>query len=214
MCVPPKLKRCWPRLVEMAEGPDTIFSMIDNADLRLPLIQDEEGNEVQLTNGNYLVYIRSKDRRVRKAAFEGMHSTFLKQRNTIAATLSSQVKADIFFTRQHHYASCRERALSRYNIPVAVYDNLVQTVSENIPLMNRYMELRKRVLNLDELHMYDLYVPIVEETTDEISYEQARETVLAGLAALGENYHKHTRQSLQRALDRCLRDAGQTQWRL
>jgi oligoendopeptidase F len=175
---------------EMAEGPDSIFSMIDNADLRLPLIQDEEGDEVQLTNGNYLVYIRSKDRRVRKAAFEGMHSTFLKQRNTIASTLSSQVKADIFFTRQHHYASCRERALSRYNIPVAVYDNLVRTVSENIPLMNHYMELRKRVLNLDELHMYDLYVPIVEETADEISYEQARETVLAGLSALGESYTK------------------------
>lgn len=173
---------------EMAEGPDSIFSMIDNADLHLPLIPDEAGHEVQLTNGNYLVYIRSKDRHVRKAAFEGMHSTFLKQRNTIAATLSSQVKADIFFTRQHHYASSRERALSRYNIPIAVYDNLVRTVGENIPLMNRYMELRKRVLNLDELHMYDLYVPIVEETADEISYEQARETVLAGLAALGENY--------------------------
>ncbi|HEV2579378.1 MAG TPA: oligoendopeptidase F, partial [Ktedonobacteraceae bacterium] len=148
----------------------------------------EEGNEVPLTNGNYLVYIRSKDRRVRKAAFDGMLGTFLKQRNTIAATLAAQVKSDIFHTRQRGFASCRERALSNYNIPESVYDNLVQTVGEYIPVMNRYMELRKRMLNLDELHLYDLYVPIVEETTDEITYQQARDTVLNSLAVLGEGY--------------------------
>lgn len=173
---------------EIAEGPDSIFSMIDNADLRLPVINDEEGNDVQLTNGNYLVYIRSGKRDVRKAAFEGMHETFLKQRNTIAATLSTHVKSDSFFTRQRGYASNRERALSRYNIPASVYDNLIASVSEYIPVLNRYMELRKRVLGLDELHMYDLYVPIVEETTDEVSYSQARETVLAALSPLGERY--------------------------
>jgi len=173
---------------EISEGPDAIFSMIDNADLRLPLIKDAEGNEVQLTKGNYLVYIRSADRRVRKEAFDGMHSAFLKQRNTIAATLSAQVKADIFHTRQRGYATCRERALSRYNIPVSVYDNLVNTVSEHIPLLNRYMELRKRMLGLDDLHMYDLYVPIVKETGDDISYQQACDTVVTALAPLGENY--------------------------
>jgi len=173
---------------EISEGPDAIFSMIDNADLRLPLIKDAEGDEVQLTKGNYLVYIRSTDRRVRKEAFDGMHSAFLKQRNTIAATLSAQVKADIFHTRQRGYATCRERALSRYNIPVSVYDNLVNTVSEHIPLLNRYMELRKRMLGLDDLHMYDLYVPIVKETGDDISYQQACDTVVTALAPLGEDY--------------------------
>lgn len=173
---------------EVSEGPDSIFSMIDNADLKLPMIRDEAGQEVPLTKGNYLVYIRSTDRRLRKEAFEGMHETFLKQRNTLAATLSTQVKADIFYTRQRGYASCRERALSRYNIPVSVYDNLVQTVSEHIPLLTRYLELRKRLLQLDELHMYDLYVPIVKEVGDEISYEEARDTILTALAALGENY--------------------------
>ena len=175
---------------ELSEGPDSIFSMIDNADLRLPQIHDENGNEVQLTKGNYLVYIRSTDRSVRKAAFEGMHETFLKQRNTIASTLSAHVKSDIFYTRQRGYASNRERALSRYNIPVSVYDNLVQTVSEHIPLLNRYLELRKRMLQLDELHMYDLYVPIVKETADEVSYQQAQEIIAAGLAPLGEDYGK------------------------
>ncbi len=173
---------------EMAEGPDSIFSMIDNADLRLPLIKDEAGDEVQLTKGNYLTYIRSTDRRVRKEAFDGMHGAFLKQRNTIAATLSAKVKADIFHTRQRNYASCRELALAQYNIPVSVYDNLINTVSEHIPTLNRYMELRKRLLGLEDLHMYDLYVPIVKDTDDEISYQQARDTVVMGLAPLGQNY--------------------------
>jgi oligoendopeptidase F len=173
---------------EIADTPDSIFSMIDNADLKLPLIKNEEGEDVQLTKGNYLVYIRSTDRRVRKEAFEGLHSTFLKQRNTIAVTLSAQVKGNIFFTRQRGYSSSRERALARYNIPVSVYDNLVETVGEHIYLLDRYMRLRKRLLQLDELHMYDLYVPIVKETADEVSYEQASDTVVAALSPLGENY--------------------------
>jgi oligoendopeptidase F len=173
---------------EIADAPDAIFSMIDNADLKLPLIKNEEGEDVQLTKGNYLVYIRSNDRPVRKEAFEGLHSTFLKQRNTVAVTLSAQIKGSTFFTRQRSYGSSRERALARYNIPVSVYNNLVETVGEHIYLLNRYMRLRKRLLRLDELHMYDLYVPIVKETADEVSYEQASDTVVDALAPMGENY--------------------------
>ena len=182
---------------EISEVPDSIFSMIDNADLKLPQIQNEKGEEVQLTKGNYLVYIRNTDRRVRKDAFEGMHGTFLKQRNTIAATLAGQVKGNIFFTRQRGFGSSRERALARYNIPVSVYDNLVETVSEHIHLLNRYMKLRKRLLRLDELHMYDLYVPIVKETADEISYAEACDTVVAALAPLGENYTNILQQAFK-----------------
>jgi len=173
---------------EVADAPDAIFSMIDNADLKLPTIRNETGKEVDLTKGNYLTYIRSANRDVRKAAFDGMQGTFLKQRNTLAATLSAQIKTDLFYTRQRNYSSCRESALAANNIPVSVYDNLVETVHENIPLLNRYMQLRKRILGLDEMHMYDLYVPIVEETTDEMTYEQAHNTVIAALAPLGENY--------------------------
>lgn len=173
---------------EIASGPGSIFTMIDNADLKLPTIRDEKGEEVQLTHGNYMVYIRSTDRRVRKEAFEGMQGTFLKQRNTLAATLSANVKADIFGATQHFYHSCREAALAPYNIPESVYDNLIETVSEHIPLLNRYMRLRKRMLGLQELHMYDLYVPIVEETMQEVSYQQARDTVLQALSPLGEQY--------------------------
>lgn len=173
---------------EISDAPDAIFSMIDNADLKLPTIRNEEGVDVELTQGNYLTFIRSKDRRVRKDAFEALHGTFLKQRNTIAVTLAAQVKTDIFYTRQRNYSSSRERALSRYNIPESVYDNLISTVSEHIPLLNRYMKLRKRILQLDELHMYDLYTPIVEETTDTITYAQASDTIIRALAPLGENY--------------------------
>src|SRR5260370_39041034 len=132
--------------------------------------------------------MRRDDRRVRKEAFEGLHSTFLKQRNTVAVTLSTQMKGSIFLMRQRSYGSSRERALARYNIPVSVYDNLVETVGEHIYLLNRYMRLRKRLLQLDELHMYDLYVPIVKEMADEVSYEQASDIVVDALAPMVENY--------------------------
>jgi oligoendopeptidase F len=187
---------------EVTDAPDSIFSMIDNADLKLPKIRNEAGEEIELTKGNYLIYIRSTDRRVRKEAFESLHEAFLKQRNTIAATLAAQVKTDIFYTRQRNYSSSRERALARYNIPVSVYDNLIETVGEHISLLNRYMKLRKRILQLAELHMYDLYVPIVEETTDEISYEEAKDTLLTALAPLGEKYTRDLQQAFtQRWID-------------
>ncbi|HEU5230997.1 MAG TPA: oligoendopeptidase F, partial [Ktedonobacteraceae bacterium] len=173
---------------EITETPDNIFSMIGNADLKLPSITDEAGKQVELTLGNYMVYMHNTDRRVRKDAFEGMHGTFLKQRNTIAATLAAQVKGNIFYTRQRGYATSRERALAHYNIPISVYDNLITAVTDHLPLLNRYMKLRKRVLQLDEMHMYDLYVPIVKETDNEITYQQASDTVVTALAPLGEKY--------------------------
>ncbi|HWS84517.1 MAG TPA: oligoendopeptidase F, partial [Ktedonobacteraceae bacterium] len=175
---------------EITEAPDNIFDMISNADLKLPTINSEQGEAVELTQGNYQTFIRSAERRVRKEAFEALHGTFLKQRNTIAATLAAEIKTNIFYARQRNYATCRERALDRYNIPVSVYDNLIMTVREHTPLLDRYMRLRKRILNLDELHMYDLYTPIVKETTDEVTYEEARDTIIAALSPLGETYCK------------------------
>lgn len=187
---------------EVTDAPDAIFSMIDNADLKLPSITNSDGEQEELTPGNYMTFARSKDRRVRKDAFEAMHGTFLKQRNTLAATLSAQVKSNIFYTRQRNYASSRQHALSAYNVPESVYDNLVTSVSEHIPLLNRYMKLRKRILQLDELHMYDLYTPIVEENTDSVTYEQARDTILQALTPLGEQYNSVLKQGFtQRWID-------------
>jgi oligoendopeptidase F len=182
---------------EVTDAPDSIFSMIDNADLKLPSITNEDGELAELTPGNYMTHVRSKNRQVRKDAFEAMHGTFLKQRNTLAATLSAQVKSNIFYTRQRNYTSSRQRALSNYNIPESVYDNLVTSVGEHIPLLNRYMKLRKRILQLDELHMYDLYTPIVEEATDSVTYEQARDIILQALSPLGEQYTSVLKQGFQ-----------------
>lgn len=181
---------------EMATAPDTIFSMLENADMKLPTIRNEQGEEVELTQGNYLVYVRSKDRRVRKEAFEGLHNAFLKQRNTIAATLSGQIKSDAFYTRQRNFESTRQRALSAYNIPESVYDSLIQTVNAHIPLINRYLQLRKRILQLDEMHMYDLYVPIIEEKEDKVSYQEAGNIIIEALSPLGENYIKALKRGL------------------
>lgn len=183
---------------EMASGPGATFGMIDNADLQLPAITNEQGQQVQLTHSNYLTFVRSQDRAVRKAAFEAMHGTFLKLRNTLATTLATQVKVDMFYSRQSNYPTSLEHALARYNIPTSVYFNLVEAVSKHISLLDRYLKLRKRVLQLDELHMYDLYVPIVEEKREEISYEQAQEIIGKALAPLGENYVHHLMQGFNR----------------
>ncbi|HEY7358722.1 MAG TPA: M3 family metallopeptidase, partial [Ktedonobacterales bacterium] len=139
---------------EPLEAPSQVFNMLNNADLKLPTIKDASGQEVELTKGNYVLFLEERDRRVRKDAFEGMHDTFLKQRNTLAATLNGQVKAQIFGAKARHYDSALEAALDANNIPVSVYDNLVETVHNNLGALHRYLRLRKRLLGLDELHMY------------------------------------------------------------
>jgi len=173
---------------EALEVPSQVFNMLNNADLKLPTIKDAEGQDVEVTKGNYILFLEGRDRRVRKDAFEAMHSTFYKQRNTLAATLNGQVKAQIFRARARNYATALEAALDANNIPVSVYDNLVETVDKNLGVLHRYLRLRKKLLGLDELHMYDLYVPMVAEVDYKVSFEQAKEQVARGLAPLGADY--------------------------
>jgi oligoendopeptidase F len=174
---------------EIGEAPQRVFAMLNDADLKFPAVRDEQGQEVRITHGNYVSrFMESRDRRVRREAWEGLHGTYERFRNTIAAALAGNVKGDIFFARAHHYGSALEAALYPHNIPVSVYDSLVETVNRNLPLLQRYLALRKRALGLDELHMYDLYVPIVPEVEYKVSYDQARETVTRALAPLGEEY--------------------------
>jgi oligoendopeptidase F len=187
---------------EISDAPNIIFSLISNADLRLCPIKNEEGEEVELTQGTYPTYLRSTNRRVRKEAFESMHSAFLKQRHTLAAILSTQVKAHLFHAKQRNYKTCREKSLARYNIPTRVYDSLIETTKEHIPLLNHYLQLRKRALKLNELHMYDLHVPLIEEATDKMSYQEACEIVIQALAPLGETYVNVLKQAFtQRWID-------------
>ncbi len=173
---------------EVGAGPSKIFGQFDNADIKLPNVTDDEGQSVQLTHGNWTRMLDSKNREVRKGAYEAMFGWFGSWRNTLSATYAAQVTLDIFRTRVRGYASCLERALSGINVPVSVYDNLIATVHANLPTLNRYLELRKRVLGVDELQWYDLYVPLVDGVESNISYADAKETVLAALAPLGNEY--------------------------
>jgi oligoendopeptidase F len=174
---------------ELGDAPERVYEMLANADLKLPVVHDERGEEVQLTQANYLpLFLMSRDQGVRREAFEGMLGTYQKFRNTFGASLAANVKRDLFFARARHYPTALEAALFPFNIPVGVYDALVATVNRNLPALHRYLDLRKRALGLGDLHMYDLYVPLVPEVEYRVTYDQARETVARALAPLGPNY--------------------------
>lgn len=173
---------------EVLGASSNTFGMLNNADLVFPTIVDENGNEVEITHGRYIRFLESEDRRVRKDAFKGVYATYGQFKNTFSSTLSGAVKNHNFNAKVRKYESARHAALSNNNIPESVYDNLVNTVNENLHLLHRYVDLRKKVLGLDELHMYDLYTPLVKEVKMEIPYEEAKEYLLKGLAPLGEEY--------------------------
>jgi oligoendopeptidase F len=185
----PEMESMLAQAGEMGNAPEHIYEMLSNADLKFPVVRDDKGNEIQLTHGNYLpVFLESQNREVRHAAFEAMLGTYNRYRNTLGATYSAQVKRDIFFMRARHYQSSVEAALDPNNIPVSVYDNLIRTVNENLPKLHRYLSLRKRILGLESLHMYDLYVPVAREVEYKVNFEQAKERVAQALSPLGQTY--------------------------
>ncbi|HPL53716.1 MAG TPA: oligoendopeptidase F [Bacillota bacterium] len=181
---------------EIALAPETIFDMLNNADIKFPYIKDENGNEVELTKGRYLQFMENNDRNVRKDAFDALYSTYYKQKNTLAALLNANVKANIFSSKARKYGSAREESLFADNVPVEVYDNLINAIHDNINLMHRYVRLRKRIMGLEELHMYDLYAPMIKEVKMKIPFEEAKKTVKEGLRVLGENYIKDLEKGL------------------
>lgn len=173
---------------ELAQAPQTIFGMINNADMVFPSITDENGHDVQITHGRYIQLMESPDRRVRQEAFKAMYDTYGKQKNTIAATLNASVKKDAFYARIRKYPSALAASLDSDNISTDVYTNLIQAVRDNLPAMHRYVSLRKKLLGVDELHMYDLYVPMVKEVKMDIPYAEAVRLVKEGLKPLGDDY--------------------------
>ncbi len=164
------------------------FGMLNNADLEFPSIKDENGAEVEITHGRYIRFLESDDQRVRHDAFKAVYDTYGKFRNTFASTLSGNVKKNNFYAKIRNYESARHSALAANNIPETVYENLVKTVNDNLHLMHRYVKLRKKVLGVEELHMYDLYTPLVKDVKMEVKYDEAKDYVLNGLAPLGEDY--------------------------
>ncbi len=173
---------------EMANAPADIFTMFNNADIKFSSIKDEDGKEVELTKGRYIKFLESKDRRVREDAFHALYDTYSKVKNTLASSLNNNVKKNRFYTIVRKYDSCLEASLDNDNVTTDVYNNLITAVNNNLPLLHRYLKLRKKALKLDQLHMYDLYVPIVEEPARTVSYEDALKMVNKGLQPLGSQY--------------------------
>jgi len=180
---------------EIAEAPSEIFSMLNNADIKFPVIVDENGEEVELTKGRYIRFLESKDRRVRKEAYEKLYEVYKGFRNTFASSLSNNIRQERFFARVRKYNSTLEASLSKDNVSTEVYDNLIKTVHENLPLFYRYMEIRRKILNLDKLQMYDIYVPLVKEPMDNIPYEEACTIVEKALEPLGDEYVGYVREA-------------------
>lgn len=172
----------------LSQAPQTIFSMLNNADLKFPRIKDEHGKEVELTHGSYIQFLENPNREVRERAFKAVYETYAKQKNTIAAALNANVTKNMFYANVRKYPSVMEMNLYGDNIPTDVYNNLVDTIHESLPLLHRYMDLRKKLLGVDQLHMYDLFAPLVDEYKMDITYEEAKKTVKEGLAPLGKEY--------------------------
>ncbi|GKV65994.1 MULTISPECIES: oligoendopeptidase F [Sporosarcina] len=185
------------QLSEVTGVPAETFSMLNNADLTFGMVKDEDGSEVQLTHGRYSRFLESKDPKVREAAFKEMYSRYGEFKNTFASTLSGNVKAHNVNARIRNYSSAREAALSGNHIPEQVYENLVTTINKNLDSLHRYVALRKKVLQTDTLHMWDMYTPLVEDTEIKYTYEEAKETMLESFHPLGENYKSIVKEGLE-----------------
>ncbi|MDE9799829.1 oligoendopeptidase F [Staphylococcus delphini] len=168
--------------------PSNVFSMFDNADLTFEDVTDKDGEKHALTQGSYIKYLESDDRILRQSAYENMYKAYGSYNNTLAATLAGEVKKHVFNARSHNYKSARAQALGNNHIPEEVYDNLVKTVHEYLPLLHRYTKLRKELLGVDNLKMYDMYTPMVKDIKFEMPYDEAVEWMLKGLEPMGEEY--------------------------
>lgn len=173
---------------DLSETPSDIFAMFNNADIRFDDITDKNGESHQLTHGKYTAYLRSKDRTLRENAFKELYEKYGNYRNTLAAAYRGNLKQHNFYAKVRKYDSGMQYSLSDANIPVRVYNSLIDATHENIGLLHRYISLRKKVMDVSELHMYDLYVPMVSDVNMNIDYEEAKQIVIKGLAPLEEDY--------------------------
>ncbi len=172
----------------LGQGPENIFSVLSDSDLPFPMVTDEQGQQVQLSHGRYVNFLESYQRDVRSGAFHAMYSTYKKYANTYSSILTANLKTDIFHARVRKYENSLEAALKPNEIPVEVYDNLIDAVNQSIPILQKYLQLRKQQLNVGDIHMYDLYVPIVPDVQYKLTYDEAREILINALAPLGADY--------------------------
>ncbi len=182
------------RIMALAGEPlaaaDSVFTMLNNADIRFGNITDDDGDTVELTQGNYRSFLESKNREVRESAYKALYASYLNLKNTLAASYAASVKSDVFFAKARNYDSAIGAALFSTNVPLSVYDGLIEAIKSRLPSIEKYLELRRRALGLDQLYMYDLYVPIVPATPKKLAYEDAKKLVKEALKPLGEEYGK------------------------
>lgn len=182
---------------DMAEAPDDIFSVLMNTDMKYPDIVLEDGTHLPLTNSTYISYMESPDRAVREGAFKTLYGQIASLKNTFAAIYRGNLKQAKFYAQSRKYSSARAMYLADSNVPESVYDNLLSAVHEALPMMYRYVAVRKKVLGVDKLHMYDVYTPIVAAQNQTYEFEQAKQMVLEALKPMGEDYLSHAREGLE-----------------
>ncbi len=173
---------------ELSGVAENVYEMFSFADLKFPEIKGEDGNDVRVTHGNYSSFLKSKNARVRKDAFDAVYKTYGEYKNTFASTLYGGIKSEIFYSKMRNYKSAIESSLFQDDISVDVYNNLIDAVDESLDVLNKYVDIRKKYLNLDEMHMYDLYVPITSDFDMKVTYEEAQDIILKALKPLGEEY--------------------------
>ena len=193
--LPKEMEKLLASAGDMAQTPSRGFSMLTNADLKFPVAQGADGEEIQLTGGRFVPTQMSKDRELRRDAFEKFYTRYKEFINTLAALYDGQVKQQIFFARARKYPSTFDAAVSEVNVSPAVCDNLIESVHRNLDKMHSYVRLRKKMLGVDELHMYDVYAPMVSDYTVRVSYEDAQKDVLEALKPLGEEYVSVVREA-------------------
>lgn len=197
-CLSSEMEKLVAMTGEMAQTPDQVFSVLSNADLVYPEIKDENGELVRLSHGNFVPLEESADRRVRKDAFLNFYSVYKQFANTLAGLYNGQVKQQIFYAKARKYDSTLEAAVDANNVPSKVYRNLVDTVNKNMDKMHRYVKIRKKCLGVEELHMYDIYTPMIPDAAQKISFDEAKEIVLKALAPLGEEYVSKVKEGFEK----------------
>ena len=173
---------------EMARTARDAFEMLDNADLSFGTVVDENDNEITITQGNFQSIMQNQDRRIRKEAFKTFYSAYADHQYTYASLLGGSIKKDIFYAHEKNYTSVREKALFSENIPVEVYDNLISSVHDNLLPLQKYFKIRKRILKLNELHIYDTSVPLVKDVQWHVGYKDSVQKIINSLEPLGSDY--------------------------
>ena len=196
-CLSAEMEKLLAMTAEMSQTPADTFSILNNADLVFPEIEDENGERVRITHGRYGQFLQSADRRVRKDAFENLYQTYKQFLNTSASLYCGNVKQQVFHAKARKYASSLECAVDANNVSSSVYHNLIDTVNKNLDKMHQYVSLRKKCLGVEELHMYDIYTPMIADVAKKISFEEAKETVLKALAPLGEDYVNKVKEGFE-----------------